>query len=199
MLPEFWLVITVAAAFLLLGVAGSPLAWAMLTQRRLKCEQSLEQTARKLAAELRSLEARLNRLEILGPAHSKTSDFVGAENSAGRGASGTGLIYDRGEDRPVNPTFRGDPIRRGTLRNDSAHEPTLIAIPNLDDAPGNRQVTVGGLRERYAAIWALAEKGGSAETIARATGQPVGQIELILALRRQVGESSPASVNPPRG
>ena len=32
--PESWLVLTVAAAFLLLGVAGSPLAWVALHQRR---------------------------------------------------------------------------------------------------------------------------------------------------------------------
>ena len=45
---------------------------------------------------------------------------------------------------------------------------------------------LSGLTQRYAAIWALADKGATAEVIARATGQPIGQIELILGLRRQI-------------
>jgi hypothetical protein len=45
---------------------------------------------------------------------------------------------------------------------------------------------VSGLTQRYAAIWTLADNGGSPEVIARATGQPRGQIDLILGLRRQV-------------
>jgi hypothetical protein len=45
---------------------------------------------------------------------------------------------------------------------------------------------MNGLKERYAAIWALADKGATLEQMARATGQPIGQIELILGLRRQI-------------
>jgi hypothetical protein len=47
-----------------------------------------------------------------------------------------------------------------------------------------------GLSQRYAAIWELAASGASPDAIARATGQPVGQIELILGLRRQMGASA---------
>jgi hypothetical protein len=42
------------------------------------------------------------------------------------------------------------------------------------------------MSQRYSAIWTLADTGASAEVIARATGQPIGQIELILGLRRQI-------------
>jgi hypothetical protein len=42
------------------------------------------------------------------------------------------------------------------------------------------------MKERYSAIWALADSGAVPETIARATGQPIGQIELILSLKRHV-------------
>ena len=34
MAPESWLIVTVAAAFLLLGIAASPLAWVALMHRR---------------------------------------------------------------------------------------------------------------------------------------------------------------------
>ncbi len=48
----------------------------------------------------------------------------------------------------------------------------------------------GGLSQRYAAIWDLADSGASPDVIARATGQPIGQIELILGLRRQYERQS---------
>jgi hypothetical protein len=62
----------------------------------------------------------------------------------------------------------------------------MIAVPNLAAPPGDREASVSGLAQRYAAIWTLADNGGSPEVIARATGQPRGQIDLILGLRRQV-------------
>jgi hypothetical protein len=65
-------------------------------------------------------------------------------------------------------------------------EPRLIAIPNLASTASDREATVSGLSQRYAAIWALEDTGASTDIIARATGQPIGQIELILGLRRQI-------------
>ena len=65
-------------------------------------------------------------------------------------------------------------------------EPAMIAVPNLAGAPNDREASVSGLTQRYAAIWTLADNGGSPEVIARATGQPRGQIDLILGLQRQV-------------
>ncbi len=65
-------------------------------------------------------------------------------------------------------------------------ERPLIAVPNLAAAANDRDLVVNGLTQRYAAIWSLAASGSSAEVIARATGQPIGQIELILGLRRQI-------------
>lgn len=65
--------------------------------------------------------------------------------------------------------------------------PTLIAVPDLT-AGARPHATSSVSRElgrRYGAIWELADAGEPADAIARATGQPVGQIELILALRRQ--------------
>jgi hypothetical protein len=85
-----------------------------------------------------------------------------------------------------SPNRAGSPGGRGSIRADRTHEPALIAIPNLEGAPNDRDVSASGLKERYAAIWTLADTGAAPEVIARATGQPIGQIELILGLRRQI-------------
>jgi hypothetical protein len=69
-------------------------------------------------------------------------------------------------------------------------EPALISVPNLEGGPNDRDATISGLKERYAAIWALADTGAATETISRATGQPMGQIELILGLRRQIDQNN---------
>jgi hypothetical protein len=41
------------------------------------------------------------------------------------------------------------------------------------------------LSHRHGPIWDLADAGETPSAIAQATGQPIGRIELILALRRQ--------------
>lgn len=70
-------------------------------------------------------------------------------------------------------------------------EPRLIAIPNLASTSSDREATASSLTQRYAAIWTLADTGASPDVIARATGQPIGQIELILGLRRQIDGARP--------
>ena len=70
-------------------------------------------------------------------------------------------------------------------------EPRLIAIPNLASTASDREATLSSLNQRYAAIWTLADTGASPDVIARATGQPIGQIELILGLRRQIDGARP--------
>jgi hypothetical protein len=64
--------------------------------------------------------------------------------------------------------------------------PTLIAVPNIAGATELPASPPKGLTHRFSPIWELADKGASAEAIARVTGQPVGQVELILGLRRQL-------------
>jgi hypothetical protein len=70
-----------------------------------------------------------------------------------------------------------------------ADEPgrTLIAVPDLadEDRPLDPQVETE-LRERHGEIWALAATGRSSEEIARQTGQPIGHVELIVGLYRQM-------------
>ena len=82
--------------------------------------------------------------------------------------------------------------------------PTLIAIPNLaatgDWVPAPSTTT--DLGRRFGSIWELADAGASAETIARETGQPIGQVELILgseapARRLDVDVGGPAPAMTP--
>jgi hypothetical protein len=42
------------------------------------------------------------------------------------------------------------------------------------------------LARRFARIWGMADRGASADRIAAATGQPIGQVELVLNLRRRL-------------
>jgi hypothetical protein len=156
--PESWLVVTVAAAFLLLGIAGSPLAWALLLQQRSRSEQLMEQKWRELADQVQALENRQMQHESIKPVFPEMRSLARADS----------------------------PERRGSVRADGMHEPALIAVPNLEGEAPDRDINVSALKERYAAIWALADSGSKPDIIARATGQPIGQIELILGLRRQI-------------
>ncbi len=81
---------------------------------------------------------------------------------------------------------------RGRTETSSMPGPTLIQVPNLaSPTPSDRAEQVAReLAERFGPIWDLAQAGATAETIARATGHPVGQVELILGLRRQAGPSN---------
>lgn len=70
---------------------------------------------------------------------------------------------------------RGSAVRR---------KPTLIAVPDLSAAPAAGTEPARTLRQRYQEIWSQADAGLDAEAIARQAGQPIGQVELILSLRR---------------
>ena len=184
--PESWLVLTVAAAFLLLGVAGSPLAWAIVYHRRSRFEELMEQRWRKVADELRALDDRLTGVETINPARMKPPRLVRTDPAGGRGGGHAADSFSQAQEGLTTSRGRRVSGDRNSARAVSAREPTLIAVPTLEGASNDRDVTVSGLKERHAAIWTLAENGATAEVIARATGQPVGQIELILGLRRQI-------------
>jgi hypothetical protein len=172
--PESWFVVTVAAASLLLGVACTLVAWLAFKRRQARLEQYVERRFVELTHQLQALEARLERFEELGKTPSGEGDSVRTQKSRPRWS---------GPSWPTTGTQqRRDPA---AIRVDG-NEPTLIAVPNLAAAANDRDVVVNGLTQRYAAIWSLAASGSSAEVIARATGQPIGQIELILGLRRQI-------------
>ena len=63
MTQETWLVVAVGAAFLLLGIAASPLAWVAIVHGRERSARGGERSLRELGEQLRSLRARLERCE----------------------------------------------------------------------------------------------------------------------------------------
>jgi hypothetical protein len=70
--------------------------------------------------------------------------------------------------------------------------PTLIAVPDLAAPAGDPSPASAELARRFGAIWDLADVGATPDAIARATGQPIGQVELILGLRRQLAAGARA-------
>lgn len=85
--------------------------------------------------------------------------------------------------RPASRTLRrGLRLDRGAAR--AALGPILIEVPDLAAMTPETIEVPPEFAERFGGIWDLADSGATAEAIARATGQPIGRIELILALRR---------------
>jgi hypothetical protein len=160
---ESWQVMMQAATPLLLCVAIS-LTW-VVYRRCLRFEQTVEPRWLKLRDELRGIERRLTALESM--------ERVG--------------MKPRGRVKPGSST-----VRKST-RVDSKSESKLIAVPNLEASPHEADGAINGIKERHATIWALADSGATAEFIARSTGQPIGQIELVLGLRRRIDETKTAS------
>lgn len=167
MAQETWLVVAVGAGFLLLGIAASPLGWVALLHRRAMSDRESARRSRELSDLIRALRGRVDRLE------------AGRDDGA-MAAIPRGPVVRAGSGRRVDPTPEG------------LNEPRLIAVPKLA-AMSDRPAMHVGLATRYSAIWELADSGASADAIARATGQPIGQIELILGLRRQMGPSPESS------
>jgi hypothetical protein len=170
---ESWLVVTIAAAFFLLGIAASPLAWMALVQRRSRSEGLIERRFSELAGELSTLQVRLNRCEA---ACQKLGEAPPEPVPARQTRQPRRLQSARG--------VRPGPVE--VLPGAGTDEPPLIAVPSLAAPSQDREATLSSLTQRHSAIWALADSGASTEVIARATGQPIGQIELILGLRRKI-------------
>jgi hypothetical protein len=174
---ESWFVLTVAAAFLLLGIAGSPLAWVALHHRKSQLEKLMEERWHELTADLRRLEGRL----ALAEGAVQTASGKREPGSHENGTNGSGL-----PNRPFLSSWRRGAEARALPQPDDI---SLISVPDLASPPDDGDRSPSPLSQRYGAIWALADKGASPDVIAKATGQPIGQIELILSLRRHVDGS----------
>ncbi len=71
-----------------------------------------------------------------------------------------------------------------------ATEPTLIAVPDLGAESGCSEArSVDEFGDRHGEAWALAAEGVPPGEIARQTGQPIGQVELIVGLYRKLHSS----------
>ena len=121
-----------------------------------------------LAERQRAVESLLTRLEAREAARAAHASSRGPAASPGLSPNAPRRV-DRGE-------------------TNAARGPTLIAVPHLP-APASEGSAAAELGRRFGAIWALADSGASADEIARSTGQPIGQVELILGLRRQLNAS----------
>jgi hypothetical protein len=159
----------------LLGFAVVVLSAAMATSsirstRKLRLEMMTRHD--ELARHLRRIESRMDRI------------------------GGQARIPDAGE-TPVDKgggsfpkAWRKEPAARvpsGPSQLESLTSPILIAVPVLA-APHSVPIEAAeeGLAERHREILTLAAAGRTPEEIARRTGQPIGQVELILGLHRQI-------------
>jgi hypothetical protein len=146
-----------------LGVAALAMAAVSIALARL---------AGGLARRVDDLSVRLRALEAAGSAP-----------LGGRGRAG-GEPPAQGRSTPATPSG----LEPRKVRRADPPAP-LIAVPNLATAGSEAAAIEAGaeLGRRFGAIWEMADAGEPTATIARATGHPIGQVELILGLRRPAG------------
>lgn len=175
MSPALWSLMplfTVVAGLTCLAVA---VILRMLTTRQMKTIRSeTEQCLQMLAQRLLVIESRIDELENYG--RRAPDDYEKPPGHAAPGESKQGRrtqsFLDVREDQ------------------DARNEPTLIAIPDLGAVEEESDVRAGSeLGERHGEAWTLAAAGVPPEEIARQTGQPIGQIELIVGLYRRLHSS----------
>lgn len=114
----------------------------------------------ELAARQRMLEARLARVEASATESPSATAWHPGGPRGGR---------------------RVDPGASATLGG-----PTLISVPDLAAPPASNSEAAAELDRRFGPVWAMADEGVAIGAIARETGYPIGQVELILGLRRRL-------------
>jgi hypothetical protein len=165
-----------AQVLIVTSIAGILVASALMTAgaiwARLRL-RPLEEASRRvddLARRQQSIEALLARLEA--ERHQAFSTAAAAAPGSSTSAA---------ESRPPHPQRADRP------RPSAVGGPTLITVPSLAaTTPEVSSTAAAELGRRFGAIWELADSGQSPDAIARTTGLPVGQVELILGLRRQL-------------
>lgn len=128
--------------------------------------------ARDLVERLRHLDGLIDRLER--PAATRCEVPIETHPVAATSSREPAI-----ERRPVAAEVRVD------LRSRPTPSSTLIAVPDLSAPAATTATAEAELAGRFGAIWDLADRGASSEAITHATGLPVGQVELILGLRRR--------------
>lgn len=161
--------VVIAGLSLVLAIVSAlaGLGWAKLRSMPLVHAAHL---ARQLAERQQALEELIERLE----------------RTAKRGREAVPLAAHPTGPPPVTASRRID------VPQPSAYTgPTLIAVPDLSAPPPDAPSKAGDeLASRFGAIWQMAAQGVSSEEIARQSGQPIGQVELILGLRRQLAANA---------
>ncbi|MGA9923592.1 MAG: hypothetical protein WBQ29_09320 [Isosphaeraceae bacterium] len=178
--PALWSLMplfTVVAGLACLAVAVT--LWMLATRQMMMNRSETEQRLQMLVQRLLVIESRINELENHG--RRAPDDHEEPPGHAVKGESK--------QDRRTQSFLDG--------REDQAarNEPILIAIPDLGAVEEESDERAGSeLGERHGEAWTLAAAGVPPEEIARQTGQPIGQIELIVGLYRRL-HSSRGSIN----
>jgi hypothetical protein len=177
------LVITLAIVAAALGV-GTALGTNLIMSLRKLRRHGERQTA-ELARRLRHLESRIQQAD--------------APQGASPGPRALDLATGRSLSRTpeiglslASASLRREPQLRQSP--EAREAPILIAIPDLaarDPEPGDRTETE--LSQRHGEAWTLAAAGASPAEIARQTGQPIGEVEVIVGLYRQLHGSRGAT------
>lgn len=162
-------------ALLLLFCMAAMGVFTMMVSRRLEILRGRsEQRIDELGSRLRLIESRIDRLNNAAVPTSSGRDGLLGPRPPGSARTG-------GAAPPWQGLFDHSEPRGG---------PTLIAIPDLaaqGHEPDLRAETE--LVQRHAEVWTLAAGGMPPAEIARQTGQPIGQVELIVGLYRRLHSS----------
>jgi hypothetical protein len=172
--------VLVAAALGAGAVLGTNL---MLSLRKLR-RHGERQTA-ELARRLRLLESHMQRADAPQGASPAPKALDRSSGQSLSKTAGIGLFV-------ASPSFHPETQLRQTQEGRDA--PILIAIPDLaarDPEPDDRSECE--LSQRHGEAWTLAAAGASPAEIARQTGQPIGEVEVIVGLHRQLHGSRGAT------
>jgi hypothetical protein len=154
-------------------LAGSPLSMREVTTEVEALLGELEETSRRLAAQLDNRYTRLEQLLAEADERIKRLEALGA----GGGDGAKGRHGDTAQELAETPQIA--PRDGGTVQSAvSAAQRTLSRLRAERGAPP------AGQDPAYAPIYALADKGKTPREIAQELGRQPGEIELILALRR---------------
>ncbi len=165
-----------ASLFAILGAAlAAHSAATVVLWRRVRALTPGPDAAARPPTRARSEFAR--RLDDLDGRHRALEVRIDRVEAAATRAAGTMPAH------PAGPRVRRRPERGGA---DLAGGAPLISVPNLAGPTSPASDAAAGLDRRFGAVWALAEAGAPIEVVARESGYPIGQVELILGLRRQL-------------
>ncbi|MGZ3381255.1 MAG: hypothetical protein ACXVBB_13485 [Isosphaeraceae bacterium] len=155
-------------------LAAAVILWMLATRQRKMTRSETEQRLQMLVQRLLVIESRINELENHG--RRAPDDHEEPPGHAVKGESKQGR--------------RTQSFLDGREDQAARNQPTLIAIPDLGAVEEESDERAGSeLGERHGEAWTLAAAGVPPEEIARQTGQPIGQIELIVGLYRRLHSS----------
>jgi hypothetical protein len=176
--------VLVTLALAAIGLAMIGALGTLLTMRQQRTRYEMEGRLADLARRVRSIEARVEGFE-------SRIDPLARKYEQGKS---TGLAVPTAWRKESQGSSAPSSAGKGEPRT----SPTLIAIPDLAVPEEVREHQAQSeLGQRHGQVWALADAGVPPEEIARQTRQPIGQVELILGLYRQVHSSGgPASHAP---